>query len=426
MDLRMDKVDRISALPEGILQHIISFLSFKQAVQTSTLSKIWKQAWLTYPILNVDRTDKDPERRRVILTYLGQTLLKRDMEMISITKLVLKMELTSYEASYIEQSLQYAVRGCKLELQSRVNLPSLRNLSLAQIDASDQVIDYVVSGCPLIEFLRIDDCLELKSLKLFNLDKLKKIKVSFNEKLERVEINASNVHSLSITYTVTPCWINVVLCKNLKQLKLWSLSITDEWLCNEISELLLLEYLDVACCMNLESILISSSRLKTLFIGGCINLVEAKIEAPSLSAFSYQGDMISFSFNALALSEVDLYFYTDDSDAEWLFKFIEALAKFHQFSEVINLKIDSIEHMLVPRALRQTLMPPLSGTKHLNFRNSYACLRFPIMEVVDSLLWISPHLETLSIEIGSRNKIFLQEKLPVAANPAPSLVGNIA
>lgn len=376
----MDKVDRISALPEGILQHIISFLSFKQAVQTSTLSKIWKQAWLTYPILNVDRTDKDPERRRVILTYLGQTLLKRDMEMISITKLVLKMELTSYEASYIEQSLQYAVRGdvkelelvfnnlhsrwlynlpsfvlwcksitvlklvgCKLELQSRVNLPSLRNLSLAQIDASDQVIDYVVSGCPLIEFLRIDDCLELKSLKLFNLDKLKKIKVSFNEKLERVEINASNVHSLSITYTVTPCWINVVLCKNLKQLKLWSLSITDEWLCNEISELLLLEYLDVACCMNLESILISSSRLKTLFIGGCINLVEAKIEAPSLSAFSYQGDMISFSFNALALSEVDLYFYTDDSDAEWLFKFIEALAKFHQFSEVINLKIDSIE-----------------------------------------------------------------------------------
>ncbi|XP_071734083.1 uncharacterized protein [Rutidosis leptorrhynchoides] len=46
--------DRISNLPDDIIQHILSFLDLKYAMQTSSLSKKWKLVWTLLPQLNLD------------------------------------------------------------------------------------------------------------------------------------------------------------------------------------------------------------------------------------------------------------------------------------------------------------------------------------------------------------------------------------
>ncbi|XP_071706831.1 FBD-associated F-box protein At5g22730-like [Rutidosis leptorrhynchoides] len=46
--------DKISNLPDDIINHILSFLDLKYAMQTSALSKRWKLSWTLLPQLNLD------------------------------------------------------------------------------------------------------------------------------------------------------------------------------------------------------------------------------------------------------------------------------------------------------------------------------------------------------------------------------------
>jgi hypothetical protein len=44
------KIDRISELPDPILEHILSFIPTKQTLQFSILSKRWQKVWALFPI----------------------------------------------------------------------------------------------------------------------------------------------------------------------------------------------------------------------------------------------------------------------------------------------------------------------------------------------------------------------------------------
>lgn len=46
--------DRISNLPDSILLHILSFMSTKEAIRTSTLSTRWRDLWVFLPIIDMD------------------------------------------------------------------------------------------------------------------------------------------------------------------------------------------------------------------------------------------------------------------------------------------------------------------------------------------------------------------------------------
>ncbi|KAI5405087.1 hypothetical protein KIW84_052023, partial [Lathyrus oleraceus] len=50
------KVDRISDLPNSLLEHILSFLPTKDTIATSILSKRWKPIWVSQLVFYLDGT----------------------------------------------------------------------------------------------------------------------------------------------------------------------------------------------------------------------------------------------------------------------------------------------------------------------------------------------------------------------------------
>ncbi|TXG68694.1 hypothetical protein EZV62_003629 [Acer yangbiense] len=453
-------MDRISELPEPILHHILSFLPFKQVALTCVLSKKWEETWKRYPVFKIDESilcedERYREIRMKLLDYLEQTLQNRhckdlmSMEKFSIdTKLFDDQEL----ASFVDRCICYAIgsnvkrlkleflskrwyelefglrdswydlppivlgaksievlklRGCKLELprKSNVKLPSLRRMHLVEVFSNSRVINNLLAGCPLIGEIGIWNCEGIESLELFALERLNDIIIANNKELKRVDMTNLNVSSLSIVQPFSfvqpltiPFEINVTFCTNLKNLRFVEAYITDEWLCELIYELPLLECLELRFCKKLKSIEISSPSLKTFSIFGCTYVVELKIDTLNLTHFTYDGGMIFLYLNALALSYVDISLSRTNLETYWNAKFIELLAQFHKYSEMLSLRVSKNEEFIVSKELRQILPSPLSICKHLNLCIKTISLPFSIAKVVDELLWIAPHIKTLSIE----------------------------
>ncbi|TXG59264.1 hypothetical protein EZV62_013837 [Acer yangbiense] len=317
-----EEVDLISELPEGVLHTILSFLPFKEIVQTSVLSTRWEEVWRTYPVFTIDESvfnndlyeylldncegeenngvDEEIRRKTMRLYQCLERLLRNRL---SIEKF--KTELSEFLddpefESFLHSCVCYAIgsnikkmkldfayegilynlppivlcsksievlklRGCNVELptESNVKLPSLRKLHLFGVDCKDHVISNLFSGFPLIEEMICSGCEGLGTVKLFGLYRLNKIKLIKNWDLKAVYIKNSNVSSLTVSGS-TPFKIGVYHCMNLRKISLELASIKDDWLCKTISELPFLESLKLGFCHELKSIKISSSSLKKL------------------------------------------------------------------------------------------------------------------------------------------------------------------
>ncbi|KAF5466490.1 hypothetical protein F2P56_016410 [Juglans regia] len=452
-------MDRISELPEPILQQILSLLPMKQGLQTSVLSKRWRHVWTNFPVLEFDRTFFDakisnrsdtresiPERQRKIdelFNFVEQTLLiHRNLK--GIRRFTLEISFHDPElASLFDRWIGYLLESnvyelklgilvlrngewynlpgavlaaksvtmltlsyCKLRLPySDIKLLSLKKLSLVDVYIEDEIFQNLVARCPMIEDMNLSGCCGLKSFEVFGLLKLKSVEVKNNRELEKVEMQALNLQSFEYSGRYKPCEINLVPCKSLKTLKLCMAAITDEWFHDHFSEFPLLENLALSDCRMLESIRISSHHLKRLLLCRCDFLVEVEIDAPSLCSFKYNGDTIPFSLNSPALLQSDIHFCLSVIDTAWYVQMIEFLSKFNH-SEVLTLQSITGKNMVVPNELRESLLPPLYNVKHLKLKIHKPLMSCATEELVDSLLWISPHPETLFIESGFGTKTF--------------------
>ncbi|KAF2308106.1 hypothetical protein GH714_035256 [Hevea brasiliensis] len=250
--------------------------------------------------------------------------------------------------------------NCKLKLHpgGDIKLPSLKKLSLTTVFADDIVVSKLLAGCPLIEDLNFIWCFGFKTLQILDHHaNLLKLRTKRLEHLEQIKLEAHNLRSLELHGPSWPSRLEVVSLKNLTSLIISKAPITDKWLNEQLNKFAHLENLDLFSCPMLTSIKIWSSHIHTLHISSCKELARIEIDTPNLSIFSYSGDIISFSSNDLILSE----------------------------------------SFLIPKEIRQILSPPLCKVKELKLSISNQDESFTTAELVDAMLWISPHLQSLRI-----------------------------
>lgn len=205
--MKGEEVDIISKLPDNLIHEILSFIDTKYAVQTSVLSKRWKNIWVSLPYISVDWTSfkKDiiydlGETLRKFLTFVDKVFEFHDDSDIQSIKLgCVILDAISVEAlnrwilaavnhnvkdldisgSYLHDSayeiphqilnsislksliiilLGDCFGGTNIILQKSMSLPQLKTLWLAGISISNLDLQRLFSSCPLMETLFMQKC----------------------------------------------------------------------------------------------------------------------------------------------------------------------------------------------------------------------------------------------------------------------------
>ncbi|KAJ0007251.1 hypothetical protein Pint_28877 [Pistacia integerrima] len=308
----MERVDRISDLPEHILHHVLSFLSFQQVAQTCIVSKTWEKAWHTFPILAFDYDFFERDICNFPIWEYDSSLFEPDMQYLALfihPYMNSDNRLKEIFSSVIDRCLGYAL-GCNVkELCFKLGYIHIP-------DYAEGVIETIIAGCPLLEDLSVGYSRGFKSLKLFGLPKLNKVEVEEMSNLERLEMKAFNVQVFSIAWSDIPRHLDITLYDDF----------------------------------------------------------------------------------TLSKSTTLCFFSKFEMDTEWYFKYIELLRKFHTLSKLLNLMTKRGENVIFPVALRQTISPLFCGMKHFELITEVSPPSVAIKDIVDGLLWISPHAKTLAIK----------------------------
>ncbi|XP_022717729.1 F-box/FBD/LRR-repeat protein At4g26340-like [Durio zibethinus] len=192
-------LDRISQLPDVLIQHILSFLPTKEAVATSVLSKRWLWVWTSVPILDLEDSlfCKTDERLRIdFMQFFTKVLIFN--KVASLDKFCLKFNAV-YHPWYVKTCFWAAVardvkeldiniqgmenfpllklpcalftaktlhvlklnHGIELDVPGTVSLPCLKVLHLVWIKCRrDESVSRLFCGCPVLQELLLKnlDC----------------------------------------------------------------------------------------------------------------------------------------------------------------------------------------------------------------------------------------------------------------------------
>lgn len=445
----VDSADRISQLPDHIIHQILASVRCKKDVaRTCILSKRWRDIWTSFDNLVFDqRNFVSQESQEVFRNYVYTTMQSRVDQNVYIQKFTL--HLTYYnpgEGDHVDGWINAAigrnitdldlhlpirrrkpynlpetvfaaksitslrVYGCRLGTCSDIKVSQLQKLCLGELKVDEQMIENLISSCPLIEDFRLIYCSGLKTLELSNLPKLKRVDLHFCRGLKKVELLAP---SLEIFWyqgkKSVPCKINLSECRSLKSLTLEDATLKDEQIQTHLSSFPLLESLELRKC-NVKNITISGFRLKKLIFRDCRRLVEADIDTPNLLSLEYKGCKMPFSsFNPSGLREAKIYFEIPkdkskagfcygDKDRTWFVRLQEFLSKF-DYSKGSKLVIRYKKDIIIYEDTDEIVLPPIFGLKLDVIKSSLA-----FEDLLDHVLrtW---HPETLTI-LSSSGKSF--------------------
>ncbi|KAM0832152.1 hypothetical protein ACQ4PT_065078 [Festuca glaucescens] len=162
----------IDALPDEVLQHVLSFLPAAEAVQTCVLARRWRSLWKSMPVLRITSEGRTLNRRGVrrLNKFVNHLLLLRDR---SAPLHTCEIDLCTFRSQDVPQvnlwirhallcqaqtltvHLSHDNNSFELEDLPLVS-PHLTRLELCNVVLNDHILNF--SSCPALEELRIESC----------------------------------------------------------------------------------------------------------------------------------------------------------------------------------------------------------------------------------------------------------------------------
>ncbi|GMY20410.1 putative F-box protein At1g49610 [Fagus crenata] len=383
-------VDRISELPDHLLQEILCFLPTKQVVQSTILSKRWQHMCNSIPVLKLNTSSfgstswrdlvgkkkrnipkqkrRDIQRKNAnFYNFVNKTLRSLSVKKFTLTDCLDKQQSVSRVDHWIgfvvksnveELDLFYLQGQCRRRYHLPKSVFLAKSLTVLSLDWYDQTIHKLVAGSPVIQDMEFTGCHGLKSIKFESLTKAMSIKMEDCHMLERLKISSHSLKTLYLTHRLNRDWGN--------------------------------------------------------------KLVEVDIDTPNLCKLAYCSfAFIPFSLNALALSEAT--YHELDPIAPWNFEKIKCFAKLNN-SKLLTLESHFAKDMVIPKKLRETLPSSSYNVKQLQLKTANLFTGLEIAELIDSLLWISPLPEIILVVVLWKASIsfkFSYEK-PILKGEKPS------
>nr|GLL22944.1 putative F-box/LRR-repeat protein At5g02930 [Ipomoea trifida] len=426
------QVDRISDLPIPILHHILSFLPTRDVVRTCVLSKHWHSTSSSFPILEFDIYDfrsyrrggyynnpiKDEEFLRWVDARVERLCETTDTNILRLKVWVGLLDPRIIRA--IERAMERNVEELDLAFLSLLGddnikhqhiLYSARSVVVYKLEGINLSLPDLLRGCPLLQELHLRDCYLLQETNIVNDDanNLKTLVFKKCHGISDLVIRVPNLESFAYPGGFI-CAIHLDLAQtsSLKSVNLGDISISEEWLENLIRGCPKLEFLKLYCNYRWERIAICHQRLKTLKLYGCtINSpwsLIIKIDTPELLRFTYNGPTMPFyMFNYSASLKATLNLIRrEKDDATW---FANLRKMLQWFSGCVTLQLIIPSDVFYPEELifgmdiRDNSIPLMYGLKNLEIQFPICRPRshVPFIELIDTYLWLCPHLETLKI-----------------------------
>ncbi|XP_057735753.1 F-box/FBD/LRR-repeat protein At1g13570-like isoform X2 [Arachis stenosperma] len=291
-------MDRLTSLPKVIiLDDILTRLPYKDAARTSVLSKEWRDTWFSNQDMLIHYVTK--RLLKLLDQGLAIKVFKLNMQCVDHKKMFYHVDLwmkmvsengvqelelrlplpTAYVAKGCTIDQEYDLPLCVIEAKSltklvlrgkirfhqaflnhSIKLFSVRMLRLCEVLFSHEgIVENLISHCPLIEHLTINDCYiynplsvpcPVRSLFLHGLEKLKEADV---RGIQGVYIDAPNLENLCYCPldVYAPFKLNLDSFTNLRCLRLFFLEgsiITDKWFVELFHKFHFLESLSLLCC----------------------------------------------------------------------------------------------------------------------------------------------------------------------------------
>ncbi|KAK8712305.1 hypothetical protein V6N13_147545 [Hibiscus sabdariffa] len=233
-------VDRISRLPDVLIQHILSFLSTKEAMTTSVLSKRWLWVWTSVPIIDLQDTPScrtDLNIRFRFGQFVTRVLILN--KMASLDKFCLKFNLVDHPshvttwfrdavsrdvkelditihgtqifpflklpfALFTARTLQVLKlsQGVELHVPGPVSLPCLKVLHLVWIKyMNDESVSRLFAGCHVLQELVLRKYVgDNSTISIISIPTLKIMSIRFATGLHkhRLKINAPILEHLHL------------------------------------------------------------------------------------------------------------------------------------------------------------------------------------------------------------------------------------
>nr|GMD13319.1 putative F-box/LRR-repeat protein At4g15060 [Ipomoea batatas] len=378
-------VDYFSKLPHPLIHHILSFLPFDDVARTCTLSQDWHRIWLSYPNVkfhfdfcaykgqdffdHIQNSLAECFVRKACIQNFSLSICFPEIEILTPNldrwlNLAMKKNISELRLSigrfygYIYSSLVlYSIPGkvlvantlevldlhqCNLKEDrfGYINLPCLGKLSLNKFQfVGESLLQKIVSACPIVEHISILRCIGVGHFLFVSCKpELKYFKVDRCEpELEKIEIDAPNLHTLSYNSSYKVCAIEMSIWSSVKELELGHAMVMQlEYL---LSKFLCIELLKLSHGPS-DKIKISSQSIKVLVFGFFFQFPGATIEAPALHTLEFSSTMsfsseIKFSYwNVPKLDDIDMIFSVDNFSKACKAGLKEFLMKLHNYEDL--------------------------------------------------------------------------------------------